>query len=130
MTPPVISAFYAALCALLYIWLTFRVVANRGRARVSLGDGGDEGLMKAVRGHANAAEQMPITLIMLALAEMLGAPAVAIHLLGLGFLAGRTLHALHFTMGAATRASGMVISVAATTLLAIGLLVHAAAQLA
>ena len=130
MTPPILTAFYAGLCGLFFIWLTFQVVGHRRATRTSLGDGGHDPLNKAIRAHGNAAEQMPLTLLMLGLAEMLGAPALAIHLIGLAFLAGRLMHGLHFTghLSGAFRVRGMVTSISATALLAIGLVIHAALQ--
>ena len=39
----------AALCGLLYFWLSLRVVEVRRSAKVSLGDGGDEQLLQRIR---------------------------------------------------------------------------------
>lgn len=126
MTPPVVSAFYAGLNALILIWLVFEVVRLRRSRSISLGDGGDDEMGKVLRGHANAAETMPMALILLTLAELTGAPGVALHLAGVVFTAGRLMHALHFTgrAGSNFRPLGMVATLTATAVLALGLVAH------
>lgn len=59
----------AALCGLLYFWLSLRVVQVRRAAKVSLGDGGDEVLLQRIRAHANFAEYVPICLILIFVIE-------------------------------------------------------------
>lgn len=132
MTLPLITAFYAGLNALILIWLTANVVRFRSAGKISLGDNGDPAVFKAIRGHANATETMPIMLIMLTLAELIGAPAVAIHLAGGLFTIGRILHALHFTGLAPMnfRMYGMMLTLLTTALTAVALIVHALMQLA
>ena len=78
-TVPSITAFYAALLGLLGAALTINVIVNRVRSKVDAGDGGVAKLAQAVRAHANFAEQAPLALIVIGLAEMLGArPLVVI----------------------------------------------------
>ena len=72
-TVPSITAFYAALLGLLGAALTINVIVNRVRSKVDVGDGGVAKLAQAVRAHANFAEQAPLALIVIGLAEMLGA---------------------------------------------------------
>ncbi|MEM7544804.1 MAG: MAPEG family protein [Pseudomonadota bacterium] len=132
MTLPLITAFYAGLNGLILIWLTANVVRYRRSGRIAMGDNGDPAVAKAIRGHANAAETMPMMLIMLALAELIGAPAVAIHVAGGVFTIGRILHGLHF-VGAASikfRMYGMIMTLSAMGLTALGLTVHALTQIA
>lgn len=128
MTPPLITALYAGLNALILIWLTVAVIRLRGAKHVSLGSGGDPALEKSVRGHANAAETMPMALILLALAELIGAPGVAVHLAGAALTVGRLLHGLHFNgYGPMTfRLVGMATTLVVMILLALGLVGHAA----
>ncbi|MFC3615211.1 MAPEG family protein [Lutimaribacter marinistellae] len=91
-----ISPLYAALIALLFIFLSADVIRHRGRARVSSGDGGDADLQRAIRTHANCAEYAPIGLLLLVTAELAGTPVWALHGLGLAILAGRVMHAIGF----------------------------------
>ena len=53
--------------------LTLQVARARGRSKVRLGTGGDRMLERAVRAHANFSEFVPLALVLLALAEGLGA---------------------------------------------------------
>ncbi len=93
-----VTALYAGSLALWFLVLSYRVVGRR-RAGISLGDGGDPGMLRVVRGHANFAEYVPLALIMLAILELGGTPLIVLHVLGLALLAGRLLHgyALSFT---------------------------------
>lgn len=83
---------YAAVLAILYLALTVAVIRNRYRLKVSLGDGGDNRLNRVIRGHGNFAEYVPLSLLLLAFAEIGGAGAVVLHLGGLALLTGRLLH--------------------------------------
>jgi len=93
----VITTFYAGLLAILFFVLSMRVVAVRGR--VSLGDGGDEVVLRRMRGHANFAEYVPFILLMMALLEYGHAPRWQLHAMGLTLVVARLLHgiALSFT---------------------------------
>jgi uncharacterized membrane protein YecN with MAPEG domain len=88
-----IIPIYAAFLGLLFFALSAQVIFARRRARVGLGDGGDRGLVRAMRVHANFAEYVPLTLVLLAFLEIEGAPRLLVHLGGLGLLAGRLAHA-------------------------------------
>jgi uncharacterized membrane protein YecN with MAPEG domain len=88
-----ITAFYAALLALLFILLSVRVIAQRREARVEIGHGDSYQLLRRMRVHANFAEYVPFALLLMALAESLKAPSLFLHLLGLALLAGRLIHA-------------------------------------
>ncbi len=88
-----ITAFYAALLALLFLLLSARVIAQRREARVEIGHGESHQLLRRMRVHANFAEYVPFALLLIALAESLKAPSLFLHLLGLALLAGRLIHA-------------------------------------
>lgn len=87
-----VTAFYAGLLALLYLFLGMRIPGMRRRLRVSLGDGGQETLQRAMRMHGNAAETIPIGLLLLLLVELLGWSIYALNGIGILLLAGRILH--------------------------------------
>ena len=123
-----VTPIYAALLTLLYTALTMRVVQYRRQHALSLGDEGDRSLLKRMRAQGNAAETIPIALLLLLIAEVQGAPAIALHLLGLTLLAGRALHAYGFSASPPVlrlRVIGMVLTVVMITLTALGLLLHA-----
>jgi uncharacterized protein len=91
---PAVTALYAGCLGLFYLGLSFWVVRVRMQQRVFAGDKGDPVMANAMRVHANFAEYVPLALILLLLAEMQGAPALALHLLGAGLLLARVIHAL------------------------------------
>jgi len=79
---------------LLIVRLTLSVIKLRRKNRVSVGDGGNEGLQLAIRAHANAVEYIPIALMLLLTLELNGAPKILIHILGATLIIGRILHAI------------------------------------
>lgn len=89
-----ISLTIAAGAALLNLWLTVRVGRVRGQEKVSIGDGGNDRVIRRMRAHSNYVENTAFVLILLALVELgLGS---SLWLWGVGalYLVGRILHAL------------------------------------
>jgi uncharacterized protein len=122
-----ITALYAALLALLYVWLSMRVIQVRRSAKVSLGDAGDDVLTRRVRAHANCAEYVPIGLILIFFVEQLWQSWWLIHALGAAFVLGRVLHA-HGMAGTdrmwfKLRKQGMVLTFAVIAIAAIAILI-------
>ena len=95
----IVTPLYAALLAVWFIVLSLRVIRLRGSARVSLGDGGDAMLQRAIRAHANFAEYVPLALLMLLVLELSRFSIYWIHALGIVLVIARLLHgyALAFT---------------------------------
>ncbi len=91
-----ITPIYAALIALLFVALSVNVIRQRYTSKVSVGDGGDKAMIKAIRTHSNCAEYAPFALLLIAMAELQGAGGWLINLLGLALLAGRLMHAYGF----------------------------------
>lgn len=89
-----ITALYAGLLSLLYLWLAARVIFYRRAQKISLGDKGDPEMRQRMRTHANCAEYMPIGVILTLLLELQGLPGWAVHASGLVLLMGRLLHAI------------------------------------
>lgn len=89
-----ITALYTGLSLLLMIALAANVVRARIRSGVSLGEGNDKGLLRAIRAHGNAAEYIPLAIIALAVLEITGASALALHVYGSVFFIARILHVL------------------------------------
>lgn len=97
MTPAVAAVgIYAGLMGLIAIWLTMIVGSWRGRLKISIGDGGNVDMIRAMRGHANFTENVPLALILMVYMALAGAPAIAIHAMGVALTVGRVLHVLHF----------------------------------
>ena len=90
-------ALYVGLNLVILAWLTVKTGLIRRSERVLMGDGGNQRLIRVMRGHANAMEAIPPTLVAMLVIALLGAPVLAIHALGLLLTIGRFLHALHFT---------------------------------
>jgi uncharacterized membrane protein YecN with MAPEG domain len=88
-----ITMLYAGLCAILVVFLALRVVNWRFRHKIGLGDGGDPELLKRVRAHANAVENMPLALLLLGGMELNGFSAPLIHGFGATLLVSRAAHA-------------------------------------
>ena len=117
-----ITAFYAALLAALFISLSFRVIGQRGRAKIEIGPGQDPELFRRMRVHANFAEYVPIALLLLGLAESIKAPNALLHGLGLCLLTGRILHAYGLSKSpqiARLRGVGMLLTIASIALAAL-----------
>lgn len=87
-----ITPLYAGLIALLFVFLSFRVITVRRSDSISLGDGGNPAMAYRIRAQGNCAEYAPLGLILLAMAEMQGAPVWVVHMLGLMLLIGRLMH--------------------------------------
>ncbi len=94
--PVPVTAFYAAICALLLLALSARVVLIRRKTKIGLGSGGEETLEHAMRVQANLAEYMPVALLLLLTLELNGGTAAALYTLGGAFLLGRFMHAWGF----------------------------------
>lgn len=88
-----VTAFYASLAAFLLIFLSIRVIRARRSERVAIGDGENRILRRAMRVQANFIEYTPLALLLIGFAELQGAPAWNLHLLGAILIAARAVHA-------------------------------------
>lgn len=91
---PTVTALAAALLALWLLWLSVAVIRQRLRARVAIGTGESTLLLRAVRAHANFAEYVPVSLALLLLLELGGAPRWWVAGLAGALVVGRVTHAL------------------------------------
>ena len=126
MTP--VTGLYAGLLALLLIFLSYRVVMYRRGHMISVGDKGDAELLIRIRAHGNCAEYAPMALLLILLVELQGAPAMAVHLLGLSLVAGRLAHAYGLNAQPKRmmfRVVGMVLTFGVLGVAALGLIAHA-----
>ena len=94
----VVTPLYAGLLALLFLVLSWRVIQFRQRG-IALGDGGDPRMLRLIRGHANFAEYVPLTLLMMGFLETGQTSIHVLHALGIVLLVSRLLHgySLSFT---------------------------------
>ncbi|MCB1472747.1 MAG: MAPEG family protein [Rhodobiaceae bacterium] len=90
----VITLFYGGILGLIFVWLSMRTINARRRAKVMRGDGGNAELALARGVHANTAEYVPWTLLLMGLGEATGVPILAIHVFGATLLVGRIIYVL------------------------------------
>ena len=113
----------AAAAAVLNRWISIRVGQVRHAAKVSVGDGGDERLLRRMRAHANFVENTPLVLILIAAVELSGKGGRWLAIVGGAYVVGRVCHAIGMDGGAAERLRGL--GTAATMLTQLGLAVIA-----
>ena len=70
MVMPKVSLVLAGVLALLNIWLSMRVGQVRGAEKVSVGDGGNERVIRRMRAHANFAENAWLVLALVLVIEL------------------------------------------------------------
>jgi uncharacterized protein len=95
-----IAAFFSGINVLILLVTAFRVSLARRAAKISMGDGGDPKVQRAIRAHGNAAENIPAAmaaLLFLALLDEQSVPLWSLYLLGGAFTLGRVLHAYGIT---------------------------------
>jgi uncharacterized membrane protein YecN with MAPEG domain len=112
----IVTAFYASLLAALYLLLSGRVIGWRRVQRVELGHGENSELLRRMRVHANFAEYVPLTLLLMALAESMTPPRPLLHLVGVILVAGRLIHAYGLSQTPHIlryRAGGMMLTLSA-----------------
>ena len=87
-----ITLTIAGAAALIHIWLSLRVSHLRRLHKISIGDGGHEGVRTRMRAHANFAESTPIFLILLGFIEMAKGSATWLWLAAILFILARLAH--------------------------------------
>lgn len=87
-----VTPLYALPLAVIYLILWFRVTSYRALVGCSIGDAGDPQLLQRIRQHGNFAEWTFFVLLLMILAEGMGAPAIWLHISGVLLLVGRMAH--------------------------------------
>jgi len=90
--PITITALYAGILGLLMTALAINVTVHRARLHVQIGDGGNPQMQRMIRLHGNAAEYLPLGLILMGLYELDGGLHPALHAAGIALIVGRVLH--------------------------------------
>jgi uncharacterized membrane protein YecN with MAPEG domain len=88
-----ITPVYAAIFGLLFVALSVRTLNLRRRLGVAIGPGKSPELQRAMRVHANFAEYVPLTLLLLYFLELATQSRLLVHVLCLLLLIGRVSHA-------------------------------------
>ncbi len=86
-----ITALYAAILGLIVIALAINVTVHRVKLQVPLGDGGHAQMRRMIRLHGNAAEYIPLALVLMAIYELNGGWHLGLHIVGIALVAGRLL---------------------------------------
>ena len=94
-----VTPIYALAAAVITLILWFRVTSYRGANGISIGDNGDINLLQRIRQHGNCVEWCSFILIMMILAEGMGAPALYIHISGALLVVGRIAHPFGLKIG-------------------------------
>ena len=74
-----VTLLYAGLNALILLTLAILTVRARVQTRTDIGTGDNVSMVKAVRAHGNAAEYVPLALLLIAALEIAGAPHALLH---------------------------------------------------
>lgn len=104
------TALYGGALGILFVLLSINVSRVRAKHGVLLGDGNVAEVIAAIRAHGNAAEYIPLALVLLVCVELLGGNSVSMHSLGGMLLTGRLLHAHGMLARAGTRTLGIVLT--------------------
>ena len=84
-----ITALYGAILGLIVIALAINVTLHRVKLRVPLGDGGNAQMRRMIRLHGNAAEYIPLAVLLMAIYELNGGGHMVLHIVGSALVAGR-----------------------------------------
>ena len=90
----------AAGATLVNLWLMIRCGQARTKGGVSIGDGGDEFLIRRMRAHANFVESAPFVLALIIGLELTGGTNNWLWGLGILYIVGRLAHGLGMDGGA------------------------------
>lgn len=88
------AALWVGLHVILLLVLSLLVVRLRQKHKVAMGDEGIPELARAIRAFGNASEYVPVGLAAVIVLALVGAPPLAVHVVGLILFAGRLIHAI------------------------------------
>jgi uncharacterized membrane protein YecN with MAPEG domain len=92
MVPVPVTLASTVASTLLNLWLGGRIAALRKQFRVSVGDGGQEPLLRRMRAQANFIENAPFVLILLGGLELSGVNRAGLGAIAIIFIVARILH--------------------------------------
>jgi uncharacterized membrane protein YecN with MAPEG domain len=88
-----VSSLYAAILALLIVYLAVVVIQVRRKNKIAFADGDVNELTIARSAHSNATEYIPIALLLMFGLEWNQGHEVLLHVFGVVFVLGRLIHA-------------------------------------
>lgn len=105
-----ISLAIAAAAVLINVWLMIRVGQVRTREKVSVGDGGNEAVIRRMRAHSNYIENTAFVLILIALIELAVGQCVWLWVVGGVYLIARIAHAFGMDGASKARMVGTIVT--------------------
>jgi len=87
------SPIFVVICAAMFVAMGFHIAQYRRKNKFDLGDCGDAHLLQMIRAHGNAAEYMPMGLLLLVVLDLMDAPTNTVAMFGVVFVLGRAIHA-------------------------------------
>ncbi len=102
----------AAAAAIINIWLGIRCGQVRTKTKISIGDGGNDALIRRMRAHANFVEFTPFVLILVGAIELAGRGGRWLAIVGAVYMLGRVAHGFGMDSGDENklRMAGVIIS--------------------
>lgn len=113
---PLVTAFYAGILGLISLVLSAKAGSIRGKTGISIGDGGNQELLLAMRKHSNFVEYVPLLLILIGSLEVNGVGSQTIHIMGACLVVFRVAHAFGLQAGT-MRGIGRFVGAAGTAAL-------------
>ncbi len=120
-----ITPAYTAIFAFIFVALSVRTLRLRRELRVAIGHGNEPKLERAARAHANFAEYVPISILLIYFLEIHTISSIWIHLLCTVLLVGRIVHAYGVSQVSEDhryRVTGMSLTFAVIISVSIGIL--------
>jgi uncharacterized membrane protein YecN with MAPEG domain len=95
------AAIYAGLNILILLGLAFGTVRARRQHKITLGDGGNPQMQRAMRAHANASEYIPAGIAGITLLALTypATPLWLLHAVGASLTVGRLAHGIGLSTG-------------------------------
>jgi len=116
-----ISLASAAAAAVTNIWLSIRIGQMRGAKKISIGDGGDEALIRRMRAQANFIENTPIVLVLIAVIELARPMNPWLTGVAVLYVLGRIAHGLGMDGGSLKLGRGIGTLITMVTLLGLAI---------
>lgn len=128
-----VTPLYAAVFGFVFVALSVRTIRLRRRLQVAIGDGEQPLLARAARAHANFAEYVPLSLLLLYFLETQTGAGAWLHVLCSTLLVGRIIHAFGISQEKESyryRVLGMALTFTVTIAASLGLIVGYVLKLA
>ena len=121
-----VTPIYAAILGFVFVTISVRTILIRRKLQIAIGDGDQPRLARAARVHANFAEYVPLSLILIYFLETYSVSKLWIHLLCLTLVIGRVTHAFGVSQAKENyryRVTGMALTFTAILSASLGLII-------